>query len=230
MANAMVEELKKLTTGMSMTGAVNSKGFLEERIAKAKDELVQAEDSLKAYQSKYKTIDATQQATLSASATAQLAAQLTSQEIQLSVLRRTYADSSQAVKALQQSISVLKEKIDRLQAGGGSVALPGFEKIPERGQEFLHLMRRFKTAEAVNEMLAKQYEVAKLNAENDISSIQVIQQALVPEKKSKPARTVLVLTSMSVALLFSLLLAFALENVARMPDEERARWKALLTH
>jgi len=227
MANAFVEELKKLTMKMSMTGANNSRAYLEERISKARGELSQAENNLKTFQTKYKTIDATQQATVAVGAISQLTGQLTSQEVQLAVLRRTYADSSQEIKSLLQSIGVLKSKIVALQSKGGSVALPGFEQLPERGQEYLHLMRSFKTAESVYEMLVRQFEVSRLNAENDVSTIQVIQKALVPERKSKPVRSKLVLTAAFASFFFSLLLTFVLENVSRMPEENIQRWKSM---
>jgi uncharacterized protein involved in exopolysaccharide biosynthesis len=216
MANGLVEELKKLTTGMSMTVAGNNKGFFEERIAKAREELTQAENTLKSFQSRYKTVDAGQQAALSVTAISQLTAQLNSQEIELSILRRTYADSSQKIKAVQQAIMVLKDKIGSLQSAGGSVALPGFEKIPERGQEFLHLMRKFKTAEAVYDMLVKQYEVARLNSENDVSTIQVLQQAKVPDKKSKPKRGFLIVMSTFTAFLFSLVYVLVTDRFSRI--------------
>jgi uncharacterized protein involved in exopolysaccharide biosynthesis len=227
MANAFVDELKKLTMQMSMTGANNSKAFLEERMAKARADLSKAENDLKTFQSKYKTIDATQQVTVAVSAIAQLTGQLTSQEVQLAVLRRTFADSSQEVKALLQSISVLRGKVAALQSKGGSVALPGFEQLPERGQEYLHLMRAFKTAEAVHDMLVRQFEVSRLNAENDVSTIQVIQKALVPQRKSKPARSKLVMTAAFASFFFSLLLTFIRENVTRMSEENVKRWKSL---
>jgi len=227
MANAFVDELKKLSAGMSMTGAGNTRAFLEERIAKAREDLTQAENNVKAFQAKYKTLDAAQQAGISASAITQLTAQLTSQEIQLGVLRRTYTDSSQEVKSLQQSISVLRSKIDKLQNGGGTGILPGFEQIPERGQEYLHLMRKFKTAEAVHEMLVKQYEVAKLNSENDVSTIQIIQKALMPERKTKPKR-ILIVAAVTLAVFFlSVLAAFVLELCGGVPEDQRARWRGL---
>jgi uncharacterized protein involved in exopolysaccharide biosynthesis len=216
MANGLVEELKRLTTGMAMTVAGNNKGFFEERIARSKEELTRAENTLKAFQSRYKTVDAGQQAALSVTAISQLTAQLNSQEIELGILRRTYADSSQKIKAMQQSIMVLKDKIGRLQSDGGSVALPGFEKIPERGQEFLHLMRKFKTAEAVNDMLVNQYEVARLNSENDVSTIQVLQQARVPDKRSKPKRAFLIVMSSFTAFLFSLVYVLVTDRFSRV--------------
>jgi len=227
MANAFVEELKMLSAAMSMTGASNTKAFLEERIAKVRVGLTQAENDLKAFQAKYKTLDASQQAIVSASAVAQLTAQLTSQEIQLDVLRRTFADSSQEVKSLQQAVAVLRDKIARLQGNGGSGSLPGFEQIPERGQEYLHLMRKFKTAEAVHDMLVKQYEVAKLNSENDVSTIQVIQKALVPERKSKPLRRKIVLIAFLASLTGSLMAVLTGDQIAKMPALQRERWKSV---
>ena len=212
---------------MSMTGANNSKAYLEERLSKAREELALAENNLKAFQSKYKTIDVTQQASVAVSAIAQLTGQLTSQEVQLAVLRRTFPDSSQEVKTLLQSITVLKGKIAVLQSKGGSVSLPGFEQLPERGQEHLHLMRKFKTAESVYDMLVRQYEVSRLNAENDVSTIQVIQKALMPERKSKPARAKLVLVAAIASFFFSLLLSFVRDNISRMPENNLVRWKSL---
>lgn len=216
-ANEMVTELKKLTTSMSMIVAGGSKSFLEERLSVSKAELTAAEDNLKRFQSKYKTIDASQQAALSVSAISQLTAQLNSQEIELNIQRRTYADTSQRVKTLQQSISVLKDKISRMQSDSGTVALPGFEKIPERGQEYLNLMRKFKTAEAVHDMLVKQYEVAKLNMENDVSTIQVLQHARIPTKPSKPRRAFVVTMMTCVAFLFSLVGALVMERSSFSP-------------
>jgi len=216
MANGLVSELKKLTTGMSMTAAGNNKAFFEERIAKSREELTRAENDLKSFQSRYKTVDASQQAALSVTAISQLTAQLNAQEIELSVLRRTYADSSQRIKSVQGAIGVLRDKIAALQSSGGSVALPGFEKIPERGQEFLHLMRRFKTAEAVNEMLVKQYEVARLNSENDVSTIQILQQARVPDKRSKPKRGFLIVMSTFTAFLCSLVYVLVSDRLKRL--------------
>jgi len=225
-ANSLIEELKKLTMNMSITGANNSKTFLEERIVKARDDLSQAENSLKAFQGKYKTLDASQQASVSVTAIAQLTAQLTSQEIQLGILRRTFADSSQEVKSLLQSITVLRSKIANMQSNGGGL-LPGFEQIPERGQEYLHLMRKFKTAEAVHDVLVRQYEVSKLNAENNVSTIQVIQKALVPERKSKPSRSKKVLVAFFTSFLSSIIIVFAQEHFKKLPENERQRWNGI---
>jgi uncharacterized protein involved in exopolysaccharide biosynthesis len=227
LANAFVDELKKLTSKMNMTGAGNSRAFLEERIATSRKELNDAENALKSFQSKYKLIDAQAQAGVTMSALTQLNAKLTSQEIQLNILRRTLSESSQEVKNLRQSIAVLRDQISKYEKSGSGVA-PGFENVPELGQEYLHLIRSFKTAEAVYDMLTKQYETARLNEANDVSSIQVIQSAIVPEHKNKPQRRKMFEAAFFVSLLSSIALSFAIENISRMDEKTKRRWKDLI--
>ena len=77
-------------------------------------------------------------------------------------------------------------------------------------------MRKFKTAEAVNEMLVKQYEVARLNSENDVSTIQILQQAKVPDKRSKPRRGFIIVTSTCTAFLFALVFCLVTDRFGRV--------------
>lgn len=227
LANAFVDELKNITAGLSVTGASNNKSFLKEQIAKTKEELTAAENDLKAFQKKYKTIDAAQQATASAGAMASLMSQLTAQELKLDSLRSIYADTSPEIIAARRGVDALRGKIAALRGSGDGGMLPGFEKIPERGQEYLHLMRRFKSVEAVYENLVKQHEMAKINVENTVSSIQLLQSAAPPELKSGPARLKMVISSLVLSFIASCFLAIGLEYLRNMPDEQKSRCLSL---
>jgi uncharacterized protein involved in exopolysaccharide biosynthesis len=70
--------------------------------------------------------------------------------------------------------------------------------------------------------------MARLNAENDVSTIQVIQKALVPERKSKPIRRKTVTVALIVSLFGSCLVSFLLEGVGKMSEEDKNRWKFLV--
>jgi uncharacterized protein involved in exopolysaccharide biosynthesis len=226
LANAHVDELRKLSARLTMTGATDSREFLERRVAETKKELTVAETNLKTFQSKHKILDAQAQAGATMGALNQLSAQLSIQESQLNTLLRTFSENSQQVKNLRQSIASMRGQIARYEKSGSGV-IPGFEDVPELGQEYLDLMRKFKTVEGVYEMLVRQYETARLNESNDVSSIQVIQSAVVPERKSKPARAKMVKISAFAALFFSVLLVFVRENFAGMDETAKARWKGL---
>ena len=227
MANAYVEELGKLAAGLSMSGAGKNRLFLEERLATAKADLGRAGDELKNFQARNKMVNVTEQAKASIEGVAQLRGQLAVQEVQLAAMLRQFTDSSQEVKRARVTVGNLKAQIARLEGSGDNSSIPSVGSVPQLGQDYLRLMREFKIQETMVELLTKQYEMARLSESKDISPFQVLQKAKVPERKSKPARSMMVIMATFAAFFFSLLLAFVRENFARMPEENLERWKSL---
>jgi len=144
------------------------------------------------------------------------------------VLRRKFTENRQEVKNVLQSIEQLKDQIASLESKKSVGALPSLGFAPELGEEYVRLMRDLKTNEAVFDALTKQYEMAKLTEVNDVSAIQVVQPASIPEVRSWPARTKMVLVAAFVAFVVSVFLCFVIEAFGRLPEVERARWKSLL--
>lgn len=229
MANAYVAELSKFAVEMTTTSAGRNKAFLQTRIAETRSELAKAEDAVKTFQAKNKAVSVTDQARATIEGVAQLRAQLASQEVQLAVLRRQFTESSQEVKAMKATIVNLRSQIAGLEGAGGRSSIPSVGSIPGLGQEYLRLMREFKIQEAILEMLVKQYEMASLSEAKDVSPLQIIQVAKVPEKKSKPSRAKFVILMTLVSFFLSVAYAFTKESFARMGAEERERWRSLLS-
>jgi uncharacterized protein involved in exopolysaccharide biosynthesis len=227
MANGYVEELGRLAAGLSMSGAGRNRLFLEERLATAKADLGRAGDALKTFQTRSKMVNVTEQAQASIGGVAHLRAQLAVQEVELAALQRKFTDSSQEVKSARVSVENMKAQIARLEGNSGSSSIPSVGAIPQLGQDYLRLMREFKIQETMVELLTKQYELAKLSESKDMSPIQVLQKAKVPERKSKPKRSSIVILATFTAFFFSLLIAFIREFFIRLPEEERERWKVL---
>ena len=224
MANAYVEELGKLAIRLNVTGAGQNRSFLEERLGRAKADLVRAEDNLKAFQARNKAVQVTAQAEASIKGIAEMRAQLAAQEVQLATYRRQFTESSQEVKNLVTSVSNLKAQLARLEGGGGNGAIPSVGSVPTIGQEYVRLMREFKIQESLVELLTKQYEMAKLSEAKDISPFQVILKAKVPERKSKPARALIVIMAVFSALFFSVIITFLLESIQKMSQQDRESW------
>lgn len=224
-ANAYVEELGKLAARLSITDAGNNRTFFEERLAKTRGDLVAAENALKAFQAKHHIMAVPEQARATIEGVAQLKAQLAAQEIQLSVLRQSMTDDTPEVKSTKASIANIRLQISALESGRGGGAVPGLGSVPELGQEYVRLMREFKIQETLVELLTKQYEMAKLNEAKDMPPFQVLQVARIPEKKSKPARSKLVLGAAFAVFVVAVGAAFVLERFARMPEGELQRWR-----
>jgi len=227
LANAFVEELQKLTVDLNIKGAGSNRAYLEERIVKNKADLENSENALKEFQLKHKALNVSQQAEITIKEIADLNAQLTVQEMQLANLKRTLTDSTQEVKNIKASIAGLKSKIAKFEGGSGGGTVPLLGSVPELGQKHLHLMRKFKTDEAMHELLVNQYEMAKLTEANNVSIIQVIQEAHVPDRKSKPQRALKVLMTTVSAFFFSIMFVFTLDFIDRMQEADKKRYRDL---
>jgi uncharacterized protein involved in exopolysaccharide biosynthesis len=69
--------------------------------------------------------------------------------------------------------------------------------------------------EFLYELLAKQYELAKIDEAKDATVIQVLDIAIEPDRKSKPRRSLIVLLFGLSALLVSIIAAFFREAATR---------------
>jgi len=229
-ANSYVEELGNLVVRLNVTGAGQNRSFLEKRLSIAKGDLAKAEEELKGFQSKNKAIQVTSQAEATIKGVADLRAQLALQEVHLATLRSRFTDTRPEVKSVAASVANLRAQIAKLESGGWSESstIPSVASIPALGQEYVRLIREFKTQESMVELLTKQYEMSRLNESRDVAPFEVIQKAKVPEKKAKPERARIVITYTLTAFFLSLFAAFALHLLERMPAENKEEWKSLL--
>ena len=79
---------------------------------------------------------------------------------------------------------------------------PSIRKLPLLGVQWADLYRRMKVQETVYDLLTQQYELARIQEAKEIPTVNVIDPANVPEKKSYPPRLLIiaVITSMSLAI------------------------------
>jgi uncharacterized protein involved in exopolysaccharide biosynthesis len=227
-ANAYVEELDKLLKSINTTGAGQNRQFLENRLAGARADLARAEEALKTFQAKNKTLNITEQAKASIEGIAKLKAELAIQEVRLAGLQRKFADTSQEVKNAKTATTSLRSQIDRLEESEGRGAIPSIGSFPEIGKEYVRLMREFKTQEALVELLTKQYEMARFSEASTVPAVQVVQVAKAPDFKSKPSKRKLIMLVTLCALFLSTAFAFVAESVGKMNAEERERWRSSL--
>jgi len=227
LANGYATELGNLAVRLNIAGAGQTRNFLEERLVKAKAELVKAEENLKVFQAKNKAVSVTAQAEATIKGVAELRAQLAAQEVQLATYRRQFTDSSQEVKNLSTSVGNLRAQIAKLEGTGGDSALPSVGSVPTIGQEYVRLMREFKIQESLVELLTKQYEMARLSEAKDVSQVQVIQSAKIPERKSRPHRAIIVLISVFIAFLLSVYGTIVANVMSGMSEQEKMRWKEM---
>ncbi len=100
-----------------------------------------------------------------------------------------------------------------------ALALAGGE-----GGQYIAKFREFKYNETLFELMAKQYELARLDEAREGSILQVVDAAIPPEKRSKPKRILTGVLAMAGALLLTLIYVFAREGFRKsVKDHQSAR-------
>ena len=92
----------------------------------------------------------------------------------------------------------------------GDVLVPT-GNIPEAGLDYVRKAREVKYQEELFGLLAKQYELAKLDEAKDAAIIQVVDRAVPPDRKSNPKRALITVLVGIVATFLAVLWAFVRE-------------------
>jgi uncharacterized protein involved in exopolysaccharide biosynthesis len=130
----------------------------------------------------------------------------------------------------QRELSGLRAQLARAEQDQkrGGVLVPT-DRIPQAGLEYARKLRDVKYYETIFELLAKQYEIARIDEAREGSLIQVVDRAIEPEERSKPRRALILGLVAFVSLFFAILLAFLMESAERARNHpERAEMLALL--
>ena len=105
----------------------------------------------------------------------------------------------------------LRGELKRLDAGNASgdankspLDLP-VRGIPEAASDYVRALREVKYQEAVFQSMLKQLEVAKLDEAKEGNTVQQIDIATPPERKSRPARGLITATATLAAMLMACL-------------------------
>ncbi len=221
-ANAYVEELLKLTSLVAVTEASKRRLFFERQLAQAKDNLTKAEASARQALQQGGLVDADAQGRALLVTTASLRGQITVKEIQIGAMRTFAADRNPDLRLAQQELEMLRRELAKLEGARGVTAAINGQS--DQGTESLRLLRDVKYQEVIFELLAKQYELAKIDEAKESTIIQVVDKAVLPDRKSKPKRRNIVVLWTLMAGFFALLWVFLHEVIARArenPDQLR---------
>ncbi|WDT80236.1 MAG: hypothetical protein MPW14_00020 [Candidatus Manganitrophus sp.] len=85
--------------------------------------------------------------------------------------------------------------------------------MPDLALQYARLLRDVKVQETLYGLLVQQYEMARIQEAKDSPTVQILDIAKVPGKKSKPKRLSIVLFSTFAAAVFSMLIVFIMEMV-----------------
>ena len=214
MANAFVEELKSMAGGLAISEAGERRMFFEEQIRHTKESLARAEEEVKRFQQRTGAFQIDAQAKSIIEGIANLRARIAAKEVEAKVLRSFATAQNPDLQRTEEEVRALRIELEKIESGNGR----GFDhrissdRIPAIGTEYLRTLRQLKFNETLYELLVKQYELAKLEEARDAVVIQVIDQAIPPEQKSRPQRARIVLLTMVIMSFLSVIIGWLIER------------------
>jgi uncharacterized protein involved in exopolysaccharide biosynthesis len=225
LANAYVDELVKFSSVLAVTEGGQRRLFFERQLALAKDNLASMEIAArKALEAGgLSNVDAEGRAMVEASA--RLRGQITVKEVQIAAMRSYAAEGNPELRFAQQELDSMRDKLRKLEGEGR--ADPKGREANGRASESLRLLREYKYRETILELLAKQYELAKIDEAKDPSLIQVLDKAIEPDHRSSPRRTRIVLISAFLAFFVAILWVIVQEFAARTGSDPQRKTRLL---
>lgn len=221
LANTYVEQFQELSQHLAITEASQRRLFFEKQLEQAKDNLANAEEGLKETEQKTGMIQLDSQARALIESAVGLRAQIAAKEVQIQSMQ-TYAtgENSQLVQA-RQELESLQAQLTKLGSSADNASdqlIVPKGRIPQAGLEFVRKVRDVKYYETIFEILARQFEMAKLDEAKEGALFQVVDAAIPPDQRSFPKRGYIVLGAVVVGLFVGICIALT-----------SASWDALLT-
>lgn len=206
-ANAYVEELYKLTQTLAVTEASQRRLFFERQLDQTRKNLAVAETAARKGLEQGGIVKVDDQGKAMVETTARLRGQIAVKEIQIGAMRTFAAERNPELRQAYNELDAMKQELAKIEGMvGGKPKAGNLGKTD--GMENLGLLREVKYYETIYELLARQYEIAKIDEAKDASLIQVLDKAIEPERKSRPKRTLIVILTSLVAGFLAVLWAF----------------------
>ncbi len=238
LANGYVEEFRKLSATLAISEAARRRLFFEQQLQDAKEKLTQAEEAMTKTEQTTGVLQIDSQARALIESAAILRAQVVAKEVQIEGMRSFATDDNPALVLAKQELAALQSQLDRVagsQKDTGSDINLSKGRVTQSGMEYIRRFRDLRYQETVFWLLAKEFEIAKLDEAREGSIIQVVDAAVPPDKKSSPHRLLIVLASTVLAFfvaVFWVWMRKRLDAAFELPENRqrlraiRGLWKA----
>jgi len=231
LANGWVNEYRHFFSTLAVTEASQRRLFFEQQLNNARTDLTLSEEALQQTEQRTGIIQMDGQAHAMIESAAVLRGQITAKQVEIRGMQEFAAPQNPDLVRVQQELSSLEGQLSQMDVGskgrsGDLVAPKGL--MTEAGLEYARALREAKSRETVYELLARQYEVARVDEAREGTPVQIVAAAAVPDRPSSAIRIWILLGSVLGAFPIGLLVALVAEGVAiaRREREHAGSWSA----
>jgi tyrosine-protein kinase Etk/Wzc len=213
LANGYVDELFKQNSRLAATESAQRRKFFEQELESERRATADAEAALRRTQERTGLVEVGSQIGAALRAVMEVRGQIAGREVMLERMKAGATEQNPEVVLLRSELAALREQERKLESntarrteGTPRISTGG---IPETSLEYMRRFRDVKFHETLMELVAREYEAARLDQSKEAPAIQVVDRAVPPDLKSWPPRALLTLAGGVVFGLFACLWALA---------------------
>lgn len=184
-SNSYVEALDSINREKISYRAKRAREYIENQLVQTKSELDSAEVKLMEFQKENKTISLPEQLTSVIQSAAKLKAEMVSTEIEIALLEPNSRPDNKNLLALKKKLNQLQQEYDKFDIDSDDY-LVAFSEVPELGMRLSKLIRTVKIKNEVYLLLQQQYYKERIQENRDVPTIDILDEAIPPEKNSSP--------------------------------------------
>lgn len=208
-AKKTLEGLDTLLLSRLTSKARKKRLLIENTLVLKRKELDSIESELQTFREQNKLLSLDEQSQAVLTSAISTGSELAKAEIELQLALTEYEPSSPLIQALKEKVQTLRNQYDRIQSGGllgtESFAIP-LKSLPSLIRKFTVLMRDQKILEQVTVFLETQKYQESIQEQTEISSIDVLDQPIIPKEPSSPKKSVF----LSIGFILSIILTLSI--------------------
>ncbi|MEE3233023.1 MAG: Wzz/FepE/Etk N-terminal domain-containing protein [Candidatus Latescibacterota bacterium] len=234
MADALGRELDRVNRENQQIQAGELVDFLKERMQSVQQGIEKKVLVIQRFQQEKGIVDVSAQTTALFELTQRLVQELALLEVKLGVASRRLHPDHEESQLLQMEIDELRAQLFEVVGSGGqnksttyAAMGPSIREWPNLALEYGQLVLELKVDEQVLAFLAAQLEDAKLSKAQDIPTLNVLDPAIIPEIRSSPNRTLILIISVVLTLCLSVIATFVIEVISRLSENNMENLRAI---
>lgn len=217
-ANTFVDELDRVNRQISSERVHKNRSFIEGRLAQVRLELDSARKEFEDFQLQNRAVDFDEQTRLAVEQAIKLKINLAELDIELKMREKNLSKDNTELVELRRRRHLVSEQLTQLEKSNPDssfFSLP-VASIPGLRGQYEALYSRVRVSESLYRTLLEQLEQAKIQENEESSTISVLDRAKPPETKSRPKRLLIVGSTFGFSVLLAVLIAAFLEYTARL--------------
>lgn len=212
-----------LSNMLDSLNALETKGtyeMMEQRFAKNKLDLENADNRLKEFQEKYNIVLPEDQFINTIKVISELEAQRLFLETQIQIIKSNQGEQAPTLESIKTQLRVINNKISEINRKDSTEdILVSYKLAPELINQYVKLYREIEIQSSLLEIMYPIIEEMRFNQSKNTLNFILIDNPNIPEYKDKPKRAVIILLGAFLGSFFSIAYVVMIESYKKVKDK-----------